>query len=135
MPRKKQTWTIKIDERSRITFRRALALHYFELFDEASTPGCKTRAVIAMELAVPPPDAPDPVPLITKRFSLPEDTDLVSVHAYITPCDGEAGPSTGTHVFITFDIDDDPNALDSLIGRLTDLRAKQRRNFLEGGSK
>lgn len=55
---------------------------------------------------------------------LPDDTECVSIgaHAY----DGEDS-SVSTQLFITLGLDEDPNKLDALIVKLTDLRAHQRR--------
>jgi hypothetical protein len=55
---------------------------------------------------------------------LPDDTERVSLSFYET--DG-VDASTSTYHTITLSTDDDPNMIDALIGKLTDLRAHQRR--------
>lgn len=61
--------------------------------------------------------------------SLPDDVDRVTI--MVAADDGE-DLSTSTHYVIAFGLDDDPNMLDALIGKLTDLRTHQQRRAREG---
>jgi len=58
---------------------------------------------------------------------LPEGTDHVTIHA---TCDDGVDLGTSTRVTITLGLGEDPNRLDELIGKLTDLRSHQQRRAL-----
>lgn len=55
---------------------------------------------------------------------LPDDLDTVTIAAYAS--DG-VDMSTSSRVFVELHLDDNPDAIDTLIERLTALRAHQRR--------
>jgi hypothetical protein len=57
--------------------------------------------------------------------TLPEGTDTVTITAY---ADDGADLSASSLVIVAFTTADDGNSIDALIGKLTDLRARMRRD-------